>query len=563
LGAYEGKTTLESHVGKSGEGCCNVPSPSHPPDIPNLLRQAPLHPTFVGVRRTRFTFTISQQQSSFLRAANITSPLKTQIADGCSFHSIRPLMSTTASSPSRPAPFLSPWRDASCPPPWLFPAPVRTGRFTSASASSALFNVEVALDLISPYHFTNEAATEVLHYEMQTQLLGNVRGRLGSGRAGVYQGHYLKGVGRTPAAANWNDDADVYHGSGHLAVGSAIRERAITACLEARGLGKTIVPCVAVLLGRLKPAESRAVVREQSSSRPGFTAADSRFMALTAKPAHFARMSNFAFALDRFEVNPRNIGELFLDLEHFLQPPEARADVEGSPQTIVDAMEQALNRGMANFETFARAGLFWLYLESNFSLDGRFLDLETPVYFGQPFVGVVTGAADAPPELLGFEEFGFVGHWRGFLAWFKAKLELLSQPVCGCGPEVRAFLRELSRRLCRRFSAKHWLFDDPALIRRATQNLAAELGLEAADRKQLRVLAKHAFQSRVYSHELPLPDMKWLPVDAAPAAATPRTRIFHHAPFSPAGTNEEGRKYAEIIAKLSRETDARTLLRSL
>jgi hypothetical protein len=469
---------------------------------------------------------------------------------------------TPIQSPSECA---HPWRDEQCPPPWLFPAPVRTGRFTTSTRPDLRrFNVEVALDRISAYCFSKNTASDVLHYEMQTQLLGNARGRLGTGRAGVYAGHYLKGVGRTPAAANWNDEADVYHGSGHLAVGSAIRERAITTCLQTRGLGDSIVPCVAVLLGRLKASESRAVAQAQSSSRPGFTAADSRYMAMTAKPADFARISNFAFALDRFEVNPRSIGELFLELEHYLLPPERRRDADGSPQTIVDAMEQSLERGVAHFQAFARAGLFWLYLESNFSLDGRFLDLETPVYFGQPFVGVVRGAAsDAPLEVLGFEEFGFVGHWRGFLAWFKAKLDLLSNPVCGCGPEVRAFLSELSRRVSRRFSSKHWLYDDQQLIGRAVTNQASAMGIEAADRKQLHKLARHAFSFRVYSHDAQHPDMKWLPVASSPAAATPRTRIYHHAPFSPPGTSPEGEAYAEMVAKLSRETNGRKLLHGL
>ncbi|MEZ5386277.1 MAG: hypothetical protein R3F13_12255 [Prosthecobacter sp.] len=471
-------------------------------------------------------------------------------------------MSTSARAPQPPS--VSPWRDETSPPPWLFPAPIRTGRFQIAEPESGRFNVEVALDGIRPYCFDPAVATEVLHYDLQTQLLGNARGRLGSGRAGVYQGHYLKGVGRTPAAANWNDLADIYHASGHLAVGSAIRERAITACLSARGLGHTVVPCTDVLLGRFTTAEKNAVNRAQSSSRPDFTAADARYMSMTAKPANFARMSNFAFALERFEVKPRSIGELFLELEYYLRPPEERSDAEGSPQMIVDAMEGAMRRGMDNFRAFARAGLFWIYLESNFSIDGRFLDLETPVYFGQPFVGIVAAKDDdSPPDMLGFEEFGYVSHWRGFLAWFTARLHLLAQPVCGCGPEVRAFVRDLLRRISRRFSPKHWLFDDAALVREGFANLAGALGLEGADRKLLRALAKHAFGARVYGHASAPPEVGYLPVQDAPAAATSRKRVFLHAPFSPSGTGPEGRAYAETIAKLSRETDGRKLLRAL
>ncbi|MBE7497723.1 MAG: hypothetical protein HS117_22495 [Verrucomicrobiaceae bacterium] len=465
--------------------------------------------------------------------------------------------------PAAPSVF-PPWRDHKNPPPWLFPAPVRAGRFSIATPGTERFNIEVAPDRVSAFRFSGKCDPEVLHYDMQTQLLGNARGRLGSGRAGVYQGHYVKGAGRTPAAANWNDDADVYHGSGHLAIGSAIRERAITACLQARGLGALIVPCTAVLLGKLSPAEQRAVKQAQTSSRPSFTTADARCMALSVKPANFARMSNFAFALDRFEVEPRSIAELFLDLEYYLTPPEQRGDdAEGSPQSIVNALERAFERGLASFRAFSSAGLFWLYLESNFSLDGRFLDLETPVYFGQPFVGisVSTVRGGIEREVLGFEEFGFAGHWRGFIAWLTARLRLLCLRESGCGREVRSYLGGLLRAIERRFSARHLLYDDRALMQQATAHLAGGLGLEAADRKRLRALARHVFDVRVYNHVAACPELGWKEVTTPPADATPRKRNFLHAPFSPGAASDGGLDYARMIARLSQEKDPHKLLR--
>lgn len=471
------------------------------------------------------------------------------------------IVSTPKSSTTLP-----PWRDEKNPPPWLFPAPVRTGRFTISSPAAERFNIEVALDRLHAFHFSPRTETEVLHYDMQTQLLGNVRGRLGSGRAGMYRGHYVKGVGRTQAAANWNDEGDIYHGSGHLAVGSAIRERAITRCLQAHGMGSLIVPCTDVLLGRLTPAEQRAVAQAKSSSRPAFTAADSRCMSLSVKPADFARMSNFAFALDRFEVQPRSIAELFLDLEYYLAPPAERgSDAEGSPQTIVDALERAYERGLAAFRAFSSAGLFWLYLESNFTLDGRFLDLETPVYFGQPFVGVSVSHpyGGEEREVLGFEEFSFIGHWRGFLAWLTARLQLLTMAECGCGKEVRAYLQGLLRALKRRFSPKHPLFDDRTIIQQANAHLAGALGLEAADRKRLHALARHVFAHRVYNHATACPDLGWQEVTAPPADATARKRHFVHAAFSPTGVHGGGSQYADLITCLSQEKDPRRLLRTL
>ena len=258
------------------------------------------------------------------------------------------------------------------PPSWLFPVPVRPSRFLASDPAFAACNIEVAQDRITSFSFAAAKAKEALFYDLQTQLVGNIAGRHGSGRSGVYRGHYIKGVGRTPAAANWSDGEDIYHGSGHLSAGSASRERLITAFLEARGLGAAIVPCQAVLLGPLSPAEARAVQRGESSSRALFARSDAHMIALTVKPADFARISNFVFALDHFDGTPQHLGELFLDLERYLHPPGARENLEGAPDGIAQTLDMAFRRGLANFRAYARAGLFWFYLNSNFSLDGRF-----------------------------------------------------------------------------------------------------------------------------------------------------------------------------------------------
>ena len=45
------------------------------------------------------------------------------------------------------------------------------------------------------------------------------------------------------------------------------------------------------------------------------------------------------------------------------------------------AMDGAFRRGLENFQRYNRLGLFWIYTDNNFTLDGRFLDLETPLFF--------------------------------------------------------------------------------------------------------------------------------------------------------------------------------------
>jgi len=455
--------------------------------------------------------------------------------------------------------------DGRAPSSWLFPVPVRASRFLAGDASLARFNVEVAQDRIASYSFAAAEKGDALFYDLQTQLQGNSRGRLGSGRSGIYQGHYLKGVGRTPAAANWSDGGDIYHGSGHLSVGSAIREHLITAFLKARGLGAAIVPCEAVLLGPLTPSETRAIRREQSSSRIHFAPADAHMIALTAKPADFARISNFVFALDHFIGTPQRLGELLLDLERYLHPPDAREDLEGAPGGIARALDLAFQRGLANFQAYARIGLFWLYLDSNFSLDGRFLDLETPLFFGAPFVGVSVADIEGTPvrALLGFEEFGFVRHWRLFIAWLKSRLRLLLAPEIGGLREARPYLRELHREITARFSRRHLLYRDVELTARATENLAGALNPGRRDRLRLLELARYALEWRLYRPEKPAPDMAWQPLECQPAPATPSPRQYEAASFIEPAASPDGKAFADALRRLGSNLDAGDLLRLL
>src|SRR3989442_639621 len=98
----------------------------------------------------------------------------------------------------------------SSPPPWLFPTPVRRSRFVAESPQWLPFDIEVALDRVAPYAIEKPHVRPVLFYDYQTHTDNNRAGRLGSGRAGIFRGYYIKGVGRTHAAGNWNDAEDRY-----------------------------------------------------------------------------------------------------------------------------------------------------------------------------------------------------------------------------------------------------------------------------------------------------------------------------------------------------------------
>lgn len=449
--------------------------------------------------------------------------------------------------------------------PWHYPVPVRRSRFRAAEPAWAPFNVEVALDRIEPFALGHHAIDDVLACDYHVQLEGNWPGRLGSGRSGVYRGKYLKGVGRTLAAANWNEGNDRYHGSGHMSVGSALRERLITQALAAKGLGSTIVPCESVLLRSLSTAETDAVQAGASSSLVTFTPADATMAALTVKPADFARMGNIVFALSYFDTAPQWIGRLFLAFEAFLRAPGEQGRAEGTPSEIAAAMDKAFRCGFANFQAFGRIGLLWVSVVGNVSLDGRVLDLETPHYFGAPFVGMRTqrGAPRAAGSFIGFEELAVAGSWRRFVGWLLARLDWMAAPSIVPQPEARLFLRDLATAIRRRFSRRHLLYDDRALVTRAAANVQSVWNLSRGDQARLRALAAHACHIGVHGSPDTPPPATWRRLTPAPAPPTPTPFRFDAPAFLPCTVTAEACRFADDIARLGAESDLRRLLHGL
>jgi hypothetical protein len=450
-------------------------------------------------------------------------------------------------------------------PPWLFPAPVRRSRFVAEAPQWRRYNIEVALDRIPAYALARKNIRSVLLYDYQTHPENNTPGRLGSGRAGIYRNYYVKGVGRTHAAGNWNDLGDRYQGSGHLSVASALRERLITLALQARGLGDAIVPCESILLGRFKPEERRAAALGHSSSQSSLTPADDTLMALSVKPADFARISNIVWAFDHFSTQPDYFGSMFLDFERYLNSPDQRDDVGGEPAAIANAIDRAFRRGLANFQRFERAGLFWIYTHNNFTLDGRYVDLETPLYFGAPLVGGLEQELSARTSfsLLGFEGFSFVAYWRLFLRWLREKLRFLSSPGVLDLPILRLFVAETAKQIRAAFPPGHLLYDDAALQQESVKNLAGALDLARGARPKLAEFARHAFAVNVNRSTRTLPDLGWSEVDLHPAPiSVAPARIIAPAFLKPA-MSADGEAFAAALESLGAERDPQKLIKAL
>ena len=310
---------------------------------------------------------------------------------------------------------------------------------------------------------------EVLWSDLQAPVFGSYQ-HIGSGRSGFYGGKYLKGIGRTAIAHNWARGEDAYHASGHLFASGAIREHLVSVLLEAAGAGHTIVPCEAVLLRRM-PSELRTDLDAHFAAQDGLGMApiDRELQAISVKPGGFARLTNMLWFASRLRMPADDAPAFCWMLQEFAQDPRDEFDGERTPETVVAALMGAAERTLANFETFFRLGVYWSSVANNFTLDGRFLDLELPTVTGRRFFGGIECSADR-------EEGGTMGlvlttgdfiEAVAYLRRGLARLEhaLRGQLLDGRDSPKHALVRDLCEGLAQQRES-HVLYDDEALLGR-------------------------------------------------------------------------------------------------
>src|SRR5688572_30537518 len=177
--------------------------------------------------------------------------------------------------------------------PFVCPVPVREVPMVSLHREHAELAVRTDLEAVGGHGRTDREPVQLLFADFQLAAWSNSVRRLGAGRAGFYRGHYLKGIGRTPLAANWNDPEHFYHASGHLFPTAAVREYLTTVYMEARGLSRRLVPCTGLLLSKLEPTLEQQLATALGEGLRHLAPIDRALQAVSVKPAGFARASNF------------------------------------------------------------------------------------------------------------------------------------------------------------------------------------------------------------------------------------------------------------------------------
>ena len=398
--------------------------------------------------------------------------------------------------------------------PWMVPVPVRPAKFRAIDPAHQRLNVEVDLAAIGTFTRGKRIAERSLMYsDLQTNADANVDRRLGSGRAGVFGGHYLKGVGRTLLAGNWNSEGESYHNSGLLFASAAVREYLVSELLRSQGLSHLVNPCTGLLFQRL-PRSFRSHQRAafsgnlRTAKRPVMLPkVDAHFHAISVKGSQFARFSNFAWWLTHFPQfgaadHPSNIAHLFTLLSEQLgegtdAPSHSVKDLDA--ERVARRVASALTRAVNYYLDAWAIGINWGSLHNNFTMDGRFLDLETPTVYPSAIWGVPFNLFDIegkPQEriefrdpggyFVGFAVGGFVLQLQRFLRFLASRLTFLADNSL-VGTLEAQFIREFLRALSQELGAPHVLSSARALSACVIGRMATTLDLS---RSESRVLSE-------------------------------------------------------------------------
>lgn len=412
--------------------------------------------------------------------------------------------------------------------PWNIPTPLTASEgYVSIPAGHERFALETSAN--GPFDVPTRREEEVLWSDLQDPLFGSWK-HSGSGRSGFFADKYLKGVGRTALATNWARGEDAYHASGHLFASGGIREYLVSVYLESRGLGSEIVPCEAVLLRPLPEALKQALTVHYGSS---LLPIDLSLQAVSIKPGGFARMSNLVWFVNRLRMYTDDASTCAFFLEEYALPYHhgLSQDRERTPESVAEALAGAVDRTLRSFERFFAAGVYWGSVANNFTLDGRFLDLELPTIVGRPYFGGVACAQHTAnePSSMGLalntgDYIEAIGYLRRGIQRLQhgLRLHLLEERT---SPN-HALVRDLSKAISERFE-EHALFDDQAML----QKLAALFDHVEHKPEQLRTILRSEYDSWLKSipYDLPEGDFVSAPITMARPESMVESQLMVHA----------------------------------
>lgn len=385
---------------------------------------------------------------------------------------------------------------------WTLPVPVRNSQFVPLHKQHSQFNIEVDLSRIRPFQAVIDPlrTTDLLFADLQDNPVANQQGRLGSGRAGFFREKYLKGVGRTPLAANWNDSADLDHSTGHLLASGGIREYLVTVYLHTKGLDHIVNGAEGVLirpLSRHLRHQFRERIRRLPAKDKQANAAwrgDRALQALTVKDSPFVRFSNLIWLINHVDFGPHSLAtfdEYFRIFANSLGYSAVDPEILLEPRSLLDVLDYTIEKTIDNFRQAWTVGVFWGSVHNNFSMDGRFLDLEWPVILGAPLPGIVADTSrhlcQVPSRSAGtglFEVVRYIRYVRATYLHIMGRLEtiLSAYPM----PLAREYCAELLQMMRYRRRTGHPLFSSNFLSEKLWHWVSTNCDIEFQRRTTLK-----------------------------------------------------------------------------
>lgn len=424
--------------------------------------------------------------------------------------------------------------------PWNMPVPVKSSTFQSLFPKHKEFNIEVNLSGISPfsYDLKPRKPKDLLYVDCQTNLDVNIDKRLGSGRSGFFLDKYVKGIGRTLLAANWNTDKDLYHSNGALLSSAAVREYLISCYVNSLGKGHLINPCEGILLRKI-PYEKgnlpfnifKGNLKRHGVKRHQFASIDCKFQAISIKQGNFCRFSNIVWWLNNYpqysqDEKESSLGHFFEVLYRSLSGFNDRSTkgirAEDIAQSLGDTFEITIEFFM---QTWA-SGIDWGSYHNNFTIDGRYLDLETPNVFPFPLFGIISntfGAKKIESKLTctNFENFNcfrvllYVKQARLFVHFLNKQLGFMATHGL-CNDKERFFIQDFLESL-NALLKNHPLTSPEALYEIIFENVIQTLELSGRQPVISKIVEgaisalsanrKHRNKKKISLHLVKIPDL--------------------------------------------------------
>lgn len=381
--------------------------------------------------------------------------------------------------------------------PWMVPIPVRPVRMATLRPEQRHLAIETDLARIAPFSMERRAVSvaALLYADQQTNADVNVFRRLGSGRSGFYRGMYLKGIGRTTLAANWNDARDRHHSSGLMLPTAAIREWLVSTYLASRGVASLVNPCTGLLLRPLGDLARGTFGFPRSYAKP----VDRALRAISVKDGDFHRCSNFVWCISNLPIMgpERSLATFFEALWRGLHPRPSLAPTAEDGAAIAERFAHVVATTVDRFIDAWAHGIHWHSPHNNFTLDGRFLDLETAEVLPAPLMGGYTHWDRAAPRQislppsqwkLGLEALSYARQMRDSVRVLVERLSSLAQDNMALLPPERSYVREFVRRLRRAVAGAHPLASPQALTARVVPRMAEVLDLSSSETRTVSAI---------------------------------------------------------------------------